>query len=822
MNSYFIRSSAALTCTATLAAVALWSSHSYTAQEGLPILISRLGESGPPNNNGYPAIARTPDGALWVAWAGTRTADSKRRGRAVDLEKADYLVVKRRGTAGWSNEVRVNSEGLGNPEIAIVASGMGILAVWSARKDGDFELFAMPVNADMTLGEMTRLTSSAGSDAAPVAVASPDGTVWVAWEACRNGLTQVEIVSWRGGVWGAPIIASRTGEDAFRPSLALGSDGTLSLAWDGGGAERYRVYLRQNRGGVWEAIREAPAPESADVYAPRIAVDPRGRVWMVYAQNPSATPEWGLRGFRGGRGPRPLVRSAVFDGSSWLHSKDGGLITANGDMPLLAITSSGAVHVFFIRFKSHLNIRLWSSRFVGGAWTEPAPMDRPDEEEYGLLHVPNAPKARSDQRPAVIADGERITVAYESGGGWGYDRQIAVRELGSGPESSGGLTQVLAHESSLRPAISSLAEKLTGNDNRRFSIFFGDLHGHLLMDDGWTGTADQYYRFARDRRLLDFAAYTPHAESNKLLGSEIGIVQRNATAFKQSGRFIGISGWEWTQGDFRFPREGHKHVIYETDDQPFYSSLEAGADSIAELNERIRKTSGIMFAHHIARGWTGGTNFDATDTTIEPDVEIASHWGRFEYYKNPGHTKDEVSGSSVQDAWAKPLEIGVVGGSDNHDLYSERATALTAVLAERLDRHSIFEALRSRRCYATTGEKIIIDFRVNESWMGSKIRSKKSVVIRARVKGTDLLEKLEVVKFWKGAPQPYPVVHQLSPGEREAAFEWRDPQFTGDCAYYLRVTQRADPRIVNKTEFGNASSFPNEMAWSSPVWVQKE
>src|SRR5262249_14434892 len=301
------------------------------------------------------------------------------------------------------------------------------------------------------------------------------------------------------------------------------------------------------------------------------------------------------------------------------------LVTSNGDMPHLVITSGAAVHAFFIRFKSHLNIRLWSSRFVGGEWTEPTPTDRPDEEEYALLHVPNAPKARSDQRPAALADRARITIAYERGGGWGYDRQIAVREIGSGPTAGGGLGQAITHAASLRPATSSKPETMTGDGAQTFSLFFGDLHGHLLMDDGWTGTADQYYQFARDRRLLDFAAYTPHAESNKLLGSEIGIVQRMATAFNQPGRFIGISGWEWTQGDFRFPREGHKHVIYETDDQPFYSSLEAGADTIAELNERIRKTNGVMFAHHIARGWTGGTNFDATDTTVEPDVEIASH-----------------------------------------------------------------------------------------------------------------------------------------------------------------------------------------------------
>ena len=42
-----------------------------------------------------------------------------------------------------------------------------------------------------------------------------------------------------------------------------------------------------------------------------------------------------------------------------------------------------------------------------------------------------------------------------------------------------------------------------------------------------------------------------------------------------------------------------------------------------------------------------------------------------------------------------------------------------------------------------------------------------------------------------------------------------------DSAYYVRLTQGADPRITIKKQFGGASSFPNEMAWSSPIWVER-
>jgi len=326
----------------------------------------------------------------------------------------------------------------------------------------------------------------------------------------------------------------------------------------------------------------------------------------------------------------------------------------------------------------------------------------------------------------------------------------------------------------------------------------------------------------RLRRGLDFGAYTPHAESNKLLGSEVALVQRIAAAFNRPGEFAGISGWEWTQGDFRTPREGHKHVINETDDQPFFSSTEADSDNTKELARLMRGTTGLMFSHHVARGATGGANFDTVDPAVEPDLEIASHWGRFEYTGNPGRTRDEVRGSSVQDAWLKGLRVGVVGGSDNHDLYMERGTALTAVLAKTLDRKSIFDALRNRRCYATTGEKIVLDVRVNGAPMGSMVRKVAAPVVKVAVTGTDDLERVEVVKFWKGAPYPFPVVYAVSPGARTAGFEWKDMEFRGEAAYYVRVTQRADPKLAQKQNFGSAMAFPNEMAWSSPIWVSSK
>ena len=790
-----------------LLAVAVLVPRSRTEPANAPQVISRP-EYGYPVNNGYPSLAAGKGGELWLAWVSRRTRELRRFGSDADLEPHDQIWLKRRDANGWSKEVRVSPDMTLDGDPAVAADATGAWVIWSRRRNGRYDLMARHVAADLSMSDAVAVTNTPEPDATPRAVTGPDGTLWIAWESDRK----ICVVSHRNGAWTATEPISR--DVAYRPALAISPDGVVTVVWDGGAAERYGVSLRQQSAGRWSEIRRVPTPAGLDSYAPRVAAANGARAWICYAHNPEPAAEWGLRGWRPAPMPRPSVWAVLWNGEGW---QSAGRIAANADMPDIAVSAQGGVQVILTRLKSHVNFRLWESHLAANGWSEPRQLDV-DEEEYSHIAFPGAPKVRMDQRPALALSGNRLAIAYERGTGMSLNRQIAVREIDAAteraPESS--LTRA---EAAQQPPFSTAREPHSLGD---YQVYFGDIHTHLLMDDGWTGTADQFYTFARDRRRLDFAAYTPHAESNKLLGSEIALVQRVARQFNQPGRFCAIPGWEWTQGDFKIPPEGHKHILNESDDEErFFSSTEAGSDTSAELTRHMKKTRGIMFAHHVARGQTGGANFDTIDPAVEPDIEIASHWGRFEFFRNPGHTRDETAGSSVQDAWRRGLRLGVVGGSDNHDLFMERATALTAVLARTLDRAGIFDALRNRRCYATTGEKIVLDVRVNGALMGSVIRAQSAPVIQVKVKGTDTLEKVEVIKFSKSSPHPFPTAYAITPNAREASFDWKDLAFDSDAAYYVRVTQHADERIVSKKNFGSATSFPNEMAWSSPVWVEK-
>ena len=102
-----------------------------------------------------------------------------------------------------------------------------------------------------------------------------------------------------------------------------------------------------------------------------------------------------------------------------------------------------------------------------------------------------------------------------------------------------------------------------------------------------------------------------------------------------------------------------------------------------------------------------------------------------------------------------------------------------------------------RHCYATSGDRILLDFRVNGEVMGSEITSKSSPEIDIEIKGTDIIRKVEIQKNNQ-------IVKEFSPGAMDYDLSWTDMDFgeNESCFYYVRVEQEN-----------------NEEAISSPVWI---
>ncbi|MBL8362917.1 MAG: DUF3604 domain-containing protein [Rubrivivax sp.] len=239
--------------------------------------------------------------------------------------------------------------------------------------------------------------------------------------------------------------------------------------------------------------------------------------------------------------------------------------------------------------------------------------------------------------------------------------------------------------------------------------FWADLHGQSEETIG-TNSARELIEFARDRAFLDamshqgndFQITTPFWEELNRLTAE----------YNRDGRFIIFPGYEWSGntglgGDrnVMFRDEGRQihrshHALVED-----LSDVHTDANSAADLFKALEGENCVVFAH------IGGRYADirqAHDAKIERSIEIHSDWGTFEWL--------------LEDAFDQGYRVGILANSDGHkgrhgashpgaSLFGAYG-GLSCLLAPELTRDALFEALRKRHHYATTGCRAHVDVRV--------------------------------------------------------------------------------------------------------------
>ncbi|MGC9320295.1 MAG: DUF3604 domain-containing protein, partial [Armatimonadota bacterium] len=277
-------------------------------------------------------------------------------------------------------------------------------------------------------------------------------------------------------------------------------------------------------------------------------------------------------------------------------------------------------------------------------------------------------------------------------------------------------------------------------------MWWGDLHGQSEETVG-TNTAEDYHRFARDYAALDVVGH--QGNDFQITPENWAELQRLAREYTQPGRFVALLGYEWSGNT---AGGGDHNVYYLRTDQPIFRSChalipdKATADSdrypIERLYEELRGRDAIAIPH------VGGRRADLSrhDEQVVPLVEIYSAWGQFEW--------------QLTESLAMGHRVGVVAGSDGHKgrpgaSYPGASQfgaygGLTGIMADELTPDAIFEALRSRRCYATTGQRIVMRVQLDGHPMGSEVTADGPVTLTASIVGTDGIRAVEVLR----APLP--------------------------------------------------------------------
>ncbi len=261
-------------------------------------------------------------------------------------------------------------------------------------------------------------------------------------------------------------------------------------------------------------------------------------------------------------------------------------------------------------------------------------------------------------------------------------------------------------------------------------ILWGDLHNHSNYSDG-SGRPEELFLYARDVAALDVVSVTDHDHwGMRFLDQSPDRwqeIRRLAEHFDEPGRFVTLPGYEWTNWIY-----GHRHVLYFDDaggpgDARLLSSLDPETETPEQLWEALRGEPAMTVAHHSAGGPVSTDWSIPPDPELEPVTEIVSVHGSSEAMDSPSVIYSPVPGNFVRDVLDRGVRLGFVGSSDSHDGHPGLAhlasptSGLAAILAEEATREAVYEALRRRRVYATTGPRIVLRTAFGGHPMGSEI-----------------------------------------------------------------------------------------------------
>ncbi len=353
------------------------------------------------------------------------------------------------------------------------------------------------------------------------------------------------------------------------------------------------------------------------------------------------------------------------------------------------------------------------------------------------------------------------------------------------------------------------------------NVAWGEIHSHSGISDG-LGSDDENYNSGISAGL-DFGALSDH---DTLMESDSALWDKtvaNAELYRDEPDFITLLGYEslaYHNGEMA----GHINIYY-----PNSNGEMSGRPELKTIPKLCRKYGAMAIPHHTMYGGPFfeqmGMKIELLDpkefpTEIMPVTEIYSTHGCSEVTGCEKSVLGVNEERSVNAALLKGFKWGFIGGSDNHESllghhfrvdkvprtinneHMQFRHGITAAYVDEFSRNGVFNSLKKRSVYATTGERILLSFDINGISMGSEIDIKSSSIsrdIRVFAAGTSIISRIDIIRNGK-------ILHQRNPESTECELLYVDEEsINSDSYYYVKIIQ-AD----------------GEMAWSSPIWINVE
>ena len=347
--------------------------------------------------------------------------------------------------------------------------------------------------------------------------------------------------------------------------------------------------------------------------------------------------------------------------------------------------------------------------------------------------------------PSQVQAGTPFTYALKKEDRWGNPTSIPEKKNHPGVPTPGILMFTAEDDKTDLAVLSNPIDVLPALPT--LSRYWADIHGQSEETVG-TNTIHDYFTFARDYGLVDIGGH--QGNDFQITDDFWATINDTTRTFYEPGRFVTFPGYEWSGNT---PLGGDRNVFYQ--DEGGLISRSCGdlvpegpythSSTAEELFTFLKQQTdrNLFVVPHVGGRYA---DIQVHDPDLEWNVEIHSAWGTFEWL--------------IEDAFRLGYRVGICANSDGHKgrpgaSYPGAGKfgsygGLTCVLAPALNRSSVFSAYRARHCYGTTGNRPIMDVRMNwadgrVAMMGDLVEHSNGIPeLHIRVIGTGPIERIEI------------------------------------------------------------------------------
>lgn len=292
-------------------------------------------------------------------------------------------------------------------------------------------------------------------------------------------------------------------------------------------------------------------------------------------------------------------------------------------------------------------------------------------------------------------------------------------------------------------------------------FYWGDVHNHCNLT---YGHGDMKDAFEAAKEQLDFVSVTPHALWPDIPGRDdkrlSWVIDYHTGAFKR----LREGGYEkYTKMNKQYNEEGKflSFLSYECHSMRFGDHVALNYDldaplleckDVPDLRNKLRDKKAFLTPHHMGyqSGYRGYNWRFFEEGRMTPFVEMYSRHGLAETDEGDYNYLHDMGPRQWEGTILCGLEqghkFGIMGSTDQHAGYpGSYGDGRMGVFASSLKRSEIWDAMQNRQVCGVTGDKITIDFRLNDAMMGEVVKGN-TRNIYLNIEGQSGIDYVDLVK----------------------------------------------------------------------------